>query len=237
MEDLIVQSIKSSFGNRVVCLLYYGSNAFPEKKKSLLSDYDFCLVLDKSKSKDLEKLKEITSSYRGIDLTLHYLNDLEDRGWTNFQHGSHGAFFLLHLASARTLIGENIFARKTAFLDKRIVRDSIEHQITEYFWRLTHWYLLEMDENKLCDLYEKYLIRIAQDMLAARGDISFDEINTMSHKDIVTKFIAKKRYFSKKTIKFFMDTITKQRKKSLSFSYFNNLRDSLYNDFKRDFKR
>lgn len=234
MEKKVSERIATAFGKRIVCLLYYGSNAFPQKSRSKLSDYDFCLVLDRYKEKDISKLKEITKDYNGIDLTLHYVEDLDELGWNNFQHGNHGVFFLLHLASARTLLGVNVFSRKIPYINRQNVIDSLERQIIEYFWRLNHWYLSELDESKLAVRYKKYLIRIAQDILVAKGDISFSEINVINNRKLIEDFVCSQSYFSTKTKKYFLELL-KERPLKPPFRVLNRLRETLYRDFRKAF--
>lgn len=227
----ISRDISDVFESRIISFLYYGSHAFSGKTRSRFSDYDFCLVLDKHIPTDLSELKKITGRYKGIDLTVHYLNDLEEIGWNSFQHGNHGTFFLLHLAASKTLLGINIFERKIAVLDKADIKDSLRRQIIEYFWRLDHWYLSETENQKLNLRYKKYLIRIAQDIMVSRGDISFSEINRLSDMEFINSHLGDKNYFSTKTKKQFHKISTSEP----SLIRYIQLRESLYRDFRKIF--
>lgn len=199
MYEYFCEEIRKTFGKRVVSLLYYGSNAFASKQRSEFSDFDFCLVLDRRHPKDLLRIKRLTTKSNGIDLTLHYLDDLEAIGWNRFQHGNHGTFFLLHLASAKTILGVNIFARKIPVLENADIKESLVRQIIEYFWRLDHWYFEGNDAKETVRKFRKYLIRVAQDLLVSQGDISFEEINHLDSDKFITDYIANKKYLSKST--------------------------------------
>ena len=58
IEELC-ENLKKQFDNRIVCLLYYGSNAYNREIKKN-SDYDFCLVLNQRETEDLSKIRNIT---------------------------------------------------------------------------------------------------------------------------------------------------------------------------------
>jgi hypothetical protein len=199
MQNKLAREIEKLFGpNRIVCLLYYGSKAF-NRSKSEYSDFDFYLMLDEYKDKDTVKLRELITKYNLLDITVQYKKDIERKGWDRYQHGNHGIFFMLHHASAITLLGTNIFQRKLTTLEAKNVIASLLFQIEEYFWRLNHWYFTEKDTQKVIIKYEKYIVRIIQDMLVIRGDISFFEINTVDYLVVIKQFMNEKAYFSKNT--------------------------------------
>ena len=228
LENKLSEEISLLFGNRIVCLLYYGSNAFNKDINSDYSDYDFCLVLDKYDSKDLINLKKIISKYNRIDITLHSLFDLELIGWSNFQHGNHGEFFLLHLANSKIILGNNIFQRKLSIIDYSNIKKSIKTQIIEYFWRLDHWYFTVKNENELNIKFKKYLIRILQDILLYKGDISFFEINTINSQEFIDNWIDDKNYISIETKK----SLMKINQNSYKVEYYVYLKTLIYNDFR-----
>ena len=185
---------------RIVSLLFYGSQAF-NRSQSRYSDYDFYLLLDSPKANDALVGRDFVQRLDSIDITIQYLDLIEARGWKNFQFGNHGIFFLLHLASAITLHGTNIFQRKLTIIEPSKIRQSLFAQIEEYFWRLNHWFLTIKDEEWLLSQYKKYIIRIIEDILLLFGDISFAEINTLTYQEIICSFLATKGYFSSETKK------------------------------------
>ena len=227
METHFSDALKATFGEkRIVCLLHYGSSAFENGNLHESSDRDFCLVLDKPRKTDLCKLRFLCLSHNNTDLTLHYLNHLEDSGWGNFQHGGHGLFFLLHLASANVLLGENIFARKLMYLSTRDVNESLRRQIIEYFWHIDHWLTTVADDLELQPKMQKYMIRIAQDILAMHCDISYQEINTCNKRVFAAKYMRDKSYFSRRTKELFGKIF------SLSNTQLVELRWRLEHDFR-----
>lgn len=95
-------------------------------------------------------------------------------GWDNFQSDNHGVFFLYHFASARAIIGDNIFLRKIHLVQTADMIASLRRQIIEYFWRLDNAIFTLTDEELInSDMFRKYSVRITQDLLVSRGDISF----------------------------------------------------------------
>ena len=229
MDEQFTSELSKHFGSRIQSLLFYGSNAFNGRDVSELSDYDFCLVLDTRDHRDLEQIAQITEHFKGIDLSIHYVDELEDFGWNRFQHGGHGAFFLLHLASAKTLLGSNIFARKISVPDDEEIQESLRRQVVEYFWRLDHWVLEGHDVEFLKRQFKKYLVRIAQDLLVMKNDISFGEINTLDSYDFVLNHIIDKPFLSAETRMAFKDMVLQNKS---STSHMLQLKEHLYDDFR-----
>jgi hypothetical protein len=227
------KEVKNKFGNRVVCLLFYGSHAY-SRPRSDGSDYDYYLLLDKPKNGDLQILKSICDKSINSDFSLQYLSVLERRGWNNFQHGNHGAFFLFHLASSITLLGTNIFSRKVMQLDRDTVVNSLVSQIEEYFWRLDHWHINGLKDKELLLSTKKYLVRICQDIMLAKGDISFQEINVSTDTEFVKTYLTGKYYLSKKTTQK-LTAFLKIATLSKSKEEYPKLRETLYRDFLNEF--
>jgi hypothetical protein len=150
-------------------------------------------------------------------------------GWKSFQHGSMGPFFMLHLASARALIGVNIFKRKLSVLDKTVVKDSLRRKIIEHFWRLDHWYLSEAVDEQLAIRYKKDLIRIACNILMVQEDISCSEINALSNEEFIDKYLDDKPYLSSETKSYFKALKNDQ----LDFVSYLTLREAIYRDFRK----
>lgn len=233
--EKLCDNLKDIFKNRIICLLYYGSNAYNRDIKKN-SDYDFCLVLDKRKSKDLGEIRKVTRDFFKIELTLHYLEDLEQDGWENFQSDNHGVFYLYHFASTKAIIGDNIFARKIHLIQTNNIIASLRRQIIEYFWRLdNNIFILPDEELEKSDIFRKYTVRIIQDLLIVEGDISFLEINQINYSDFFNKFVKDKGYIQNRTKKLLQNVIN--REKNLSVDDIIELREALYEDFRRIFKK
>ena len=232
IEELC-ENLKKQFDNRIVCLLYYGSNAYNREIKKN-SDYDFCLVLNQRETEDLSKIRNITKKLFKVELTLHYLKDLETDGWDNFQSDNHGVFYLYHFASAKAIIGNNIFTRKIHLIQTNDVIDSLRRQIIEYFWRLDNKIFTLSDEELIkSDVFRKYPVRIAQDLLIARGDISFVEINQIDYNCFYDKFVKDKKYFQNQTKELLLMVINRDR---ITVEKLISLKEVLYEDFRRIFK-
>lgn len=232
IEELC-EYLREQFNNRVICLLYYGSNAYNREIKKN-SDYDFCLVLDQRKTKDLSIIRKITKKFSKVELTLHYLKDLETDGWDNFQSDNHGVFYLYHFASAKAIIGDNVFARKIHLIQTNDIIDSLRRQIIEYFWRLDNKIFTLSDEDLVkSDVFRKYPVRIAQDLLIVRGDISFSEINQINYSNFFDKFVKDKEYFQNQTKELLLMVINRD---SITVEKLITLKEVLYEDFRRIFK-
>lgn len=229
MEERLSKEISEKFRERIVCFLYYGSNAFANRTRTKLSDFDFCLVLDEYAPADLAELRSITSKYQSLDFSLHYLQYLEEMGWKSFQHGSMGQFFMLDLASARALIGTNIFERKLLLLDKSTIKDSLKRKIIEHFWRLDHWYLSGTADEHLAMQYKKHLIRIAHNILIAQEDISYAELNATSNDEFIDNYVDDKPYFSHVTKEYFKALKSDEP----DFAIYLTLREAIYSDFRK----
>ena len=228
----ICTSFKNTFTNRIICLLYYGSHAYNREIKPT-SDFDLCLVLDTRKTKDLNKIREIIKPFSQIDLTLHYLDELEQDGWENFQSDNHGVFYLFHFATAQTIIGDNIFSKKLNLIPSTKVIASLRRQIIEYFWRLDNAiFSLSNEELIVSDIFRKYSIRILQDLLVARGEISFTEINQINYTDFYDKFIKNNTYIHDQT-KHLLNAII--HKEINSVNDIIKLKELLYKDFRNNF--
>ena len=154
--EKLCTDFKTFFNDRIICLLYYGSNAYNRDIKKT-SDFDLCLVLDKRMPNDISKIRKIAQTFSKLELSLHYLADLEEDGWDNFQSDNHGVFYLYHFASAKAIIGDNIFLRKIHLVQKADVIASLKRQIIEYFWRLDNAiFILPEEELINSDMFRKY---------------------------------------------------------------------------------
>lgn len=225
----ICEKFNSIFKNRIICLLYYGSHAYDREIKET-SDYDFCLVLDERQSKDNLYIRKVLNGLKKVELTLHYLKDLEEDGWDNFHSDNHGIFYMYHFASTQAIIGNNIFARKIHLLQSADVIASLRRQVIEYFWRLDN-IIFTLPDNELInsDILRKYSIRILQDLLIIKGEISFEEINRLNYTEFYNDILIKSYYISNTTKELVWLIINKL---DISVENIIVLKEVLYEDFK-----
>ena len=76
-------------------------------------------------------------------------------------------------------------------------------------------------------------MRIAQDLLIARGDISFVEINQIDYNCFYDKFVKDKKYFQNQTKELLLMVINRDR---ITVEKLISLKEVLYEDFRRIFK-
>jgi hypothetical protein len=179
LERTIAVQVSQVFGERVVALLYYGSRAFGSRSVSSASDYDLTLVLDTHRPSDLIELAEVTQPHPSLDLSVHFLDELEHWGWHRFQEGDQGPFALGYLGASITLLGTNIFADAFDGVAADEFRRSLRRKVHEYFWRLDHWLLIREHDRSFRLDYRKYLARIAQDLYLVADEMTFSDINRL----------------------------------------------------------
>ena len=196
----LISKFQTTFNTRIVCLVGYGSYFYNRKNEK--SDIDLCLLLDKRIMGDTKLIREIVDSDETkIDITVHYLDEIETIGWENFSHGTHGIFFLKHLAYSDLLIGEDIFSRMADHVDHRSYVNSLHTQTRQYIDRLQVSLTKYSDEDDA--YYIKYITRIMINILLLVSAISFREINHSSVHNIYDKFISKSDIFSNSTKKLY----------------------------------
>lgn len=193
----VVKNIESKFSDRVVSLVGYGSYFFDRAHNG--SDIDLCLLLNTRDQNDLTILHDIITDSKNshVDITVHYLDEIEQWGWENFHHGTHGIFFLHHLANATVLMGGDIFARKSAQVPIQKYRESLISQIFQYVDRIQVRVI--HDSSVPIDYFRKYLTRTMVDMLLLESEISYREVNTNSAIDVMENFIGVSKVFSGKS--------------------------------------
>ena len=202
----IVKDIEAKFLDRVVSLVGYGSYSFNRPHDN--SDVDLCLLLDTRKRQDLVNVRNIVASNNShIDITIHYLDEIELRGWDNFHHGTHGVFFLHHLANSIVLSGDDIFSRKSVQVPVGRYKDSLVSQIYQYIDRIQ--IQLMHDTSMSVDFFRKYLTRTMIDMMLLEFELSYREVNTNSAVDLMNNFISTSAIFSDSS-KEFHEKIMKQ---------------------------
>lgn len=219
-------SLYAIFGDRIQSLLFYGSHANRERTRTETSDYDFCLVLDDPHAQDFIWLRQLGIIYDRTDVTVHYLTELETRGWENFQLGNHGVFALQYLATANAILGENVFRDKVPLLNPEEVARSLRFQVGEYLWRIDNWFLTLPDVNQLGPKVWKYLLRISHDMQVWQGDLSFEQVGAMSNAEYLGNHIVDRPYFSDRTKELFEACAT-----CPNLPHLSELRQSLGRDF------
>ncbi len=196
MKHSIIDAMQGKFGDRIISLVGYGSYYF--EKSDNCNDIDLCLLLNERHNNDFISLNElIKSTSPAIDITVHYLNEIEDRGWQNFTHGNHGIFFLKHLAHSELLLGDDIFARKSTLISQKKYFKSLIKQINQYTDRIQNKLIATRAEDQ--KFFQKYFTRIMIDILLLNSDISFREINKSSNLKIYESFVEPNLIFSDKT--------------------------------------
>ncbi len=229
IKDCISSCLKEKFGSRIICLLYYGSTAFQREVKDT-SDYDFCLVLDRREKDDLKKIRMTTLFHPKVELTLHYLKEIEDDGWDNFHSDNHGVFYVHHFASIDAIIGENIFLRHIHLLNNNNVIESLKKQIIEYFWRMENAIFTNSDSDLIKNnLFKKYTIRILQDIMVSKGQISFREINKIDYQAFINDYLQPNKEFSEKLKSLVNKSI---EEKFISSDEIIELKELLYSEYK-----
>ena len=165
----------------------------------VVKDIDLCLLLNTRDHNDLTILHDIITASKNshVDITVHYLDEVERWGWENFHHGTHGIFFLHHLANAMVLRGSDIFARKSAQVPIQKYKESLISQILQYIDRIQVQVI--HDSSVPIDYFRKYLTRTMVDMLLLESEISYREVNTNSAIDVMKSFIGVSKVFSDKS--------------------------------------
>ena len=155
------------------------------------------LLLDSRKKGDLKKIGVLVD--KKIDITVHFLDEIEQCGWDNFHHGEQGLFFIQHIAQAQVLVGDDIFSRKAIAINQERYLASLIARIKTYIDRVQR----KIVEGK-SDLrfFQKYISRIMTDILLLNSDISFRAINKSSPKDL-EKIFKKSNVFTLRTKKAF----------------------------------
>lgn len=189
----VVKDIESKFLDRVVSLVGYGSYFFDRPHDN--SDIDLCLLLDTRRYQDLANIRNIIANNNShIDITIHYLDEIELRGWDNFHHGTHGVFFLHHLANSIVLSGSDIFSRKSVQVPVTRYKESLVNQVYQYIDRIQ--VQLMHDTLVPIDFFRKYLTRTMTDMMLLESELSYREVNTNSAVELMNNFISISAVFS-----------------------------------------
>lgn len=198
-NHVVASDISKLLGDNIVSLVGYGSYFFD--KSHAESDIDLCLLLCTRMPGDLLKLHSVISHYDNIDITVHYLDEIEQRGWNNFHHGTHGVFFLAHLGHAELLIGDDIFSRKSHLIPPALYRKSLIAQIHQYIDRVQNAVIKNSGDST--SFFIKYLSRIMIDMLLLDAAVSYREVNTKSVGELFESNIKSSSLFSPKTKTFY----------------------------------
>lgn len=126
-------SIESTFGDRLVSLVAYGSVI--NRRSEADSDIDFFLMLQgKGRlEKDIETLHKLVqkNSNVNIDMSLQYIDDQSEYP-RNFHDGTKGTLALSYLSSAKLLKGKNIFISMLEKLSIEDYRESIKNTTGYY---------------------------------------------------------------------------------------------------------
>ena len=215
----IAQGFIKAFGKRILSLVGYGSYFFDRSDKN--SDIDFTLLLDSRRDGDLAKVSKLVGD--NIDVTIHFIDEIEQCGWNNFYHGEQGLFFIQHLAQAKVLVGNDIFSRKAPTIDRKKYLESLIGRTKSYIDRVQNGIISSKHDLRF---YQKYISRIMTDMLLINSDISFREINSSSLQDLSKVFMVS-NIFTLRTKKAFSKLIAGQ----YNNSGLERLLDSVVYDF------
>lgn len=211
----LLEEIEEEFSVRIVTLVGYGSYFFNRAQHDE-SDVDLCLVLDTRKNSDLKHLKKIFINHEHIiDITVHYLDELEQRGWENFTHGTHGAFFLHHLAHSHLILGRDLFARKAQLIPHAVYQQSLISQIESYIDRIQQRIVFGTQKNDSY-FYAKYFSRIMADMMLLDSSISFREINKCDAKELLKEFFSNSSLLNSESCSILGDIILTQKNTAIS---------------------
>lgn len=172
---------------RVLCLLFYWSNAFNRAERKT-SDYDFMAVFDSYHEWDIEKIRMLLTYkplWVTVDFNYQYLEDIERKGWNNYQYDNHWQFYVLNFSESVLLHWSNIFREAISKIDKQRMQSSLLYQIQEYFQRIdTYTMHFQWSNEEIMLFYRKYLTRIIIDMLLFMDKINFMQINIFKPMDI-----------------------------------------------------
>jgi len=200
VQQKLKQFIQDNFPNRrIICLIAYGSSL---SQKFTPEDYDFLLLLDTYKTTDYKILKMASENLDlNLDLFIDYLDQIQKKGFNNYQRGRHGTYFFVNLANAKCLIGQNYYAKHVKKISDKSVQHDLLYRIEEYFYRIQKLYINSSLDQDSINIVKKYFSRICMDLLLFTKDLSFSNVNQTHYMDIINTKINKSNLFDKSTQK------------------------------------
>lgn len=171
----IAHAIIKLFGNRLDCILQYGSTL--QDKEPF--DLDMLIVLHDKNSMDTdrENLRLIVQQHNTItlDLQLMYADEIDSPEY--FSLDAHGAFFVHILKSAKTLYGTNPFLKRNP--TERAEKMSLAQRIQRYLFQARHEFIHESRsvKDKNPNYHRKHVHRTLVDLiLLIEGNYNDDNI-------------------------------------------------------------
>jgi predicted nucleotidyltransferase len=214
--------------NRIESLYLFGTFAFDIETES--SDLDLYLILNTQLENDYLTIQQIITelNYPNLDFTLDYLDQLEQKGWSNYQFKHHGIYFAYTLANASAiLLGENILLNHLPRISKKDYFNSVQFQCDVYFKRIQ-----EKLYNQSFDFvwYVKYFKRICIMILTLNNELNTSKVTIVTNDEII-KLLKKSNLFSFRTKELVTSLLLIN-----SFSEINTLLVSLQTDINHYFK-
>ena len=130
----MTMDLKTSFKNRFVGVLLYGSQVFGESYEK--SDYDLILILTKKRPNDLRLIKKLIKKHESMqfDFQLFYSSELSPNG-NLFSWDSTGVYYFFVIREAIPVIGINPISSIRP-PTKKALRISILNKMQYYVYRI-----------------------------------------------------------------------------------------------------
>lgn len=228
--------LKANFDKgRLICVLRYGPKVSLGGLKP--EDYDYLILLDRPSDADYRKVLKIKKELIRHEIFIEYRDYIESKGFKNYQRGCHGSYFLKILAEAECIVGNNFYKDKIKFIEENKSIDELFFRIEEYFYRIQKEILKngnQFDVQKI----KKTLLRIITDQLILNGNLSFSDMQTVHHSDILNVSIDKnllgeKAWFTKLK-KIFEKTSIKIDELNSIMNKMKEINVKLYKDIKHE---
>lgn len=228
IQNNVVESINQSFPKeRVVCLLNYGSSLAQTDIPQ--NDYDFLLLLDSYNESDYQIIREIKKA-NSVEIFIDYWDQIKKKGFSNYQRGRHGSYFFLCLATAKCLLGENVYDINKSKVSRESIEFGLLHRIEEYFYRIQK---LATSNDMDMRMIKKYFSRICMDMLLFTGEMNFHEVHTLHYTEIISTKIKSSSLFSTETHEKLNNFSENENDIMDIISILNNIHLNLFIDFKK----
>jgi pimeloyl-ACP methyl ester carboxylesterase/predicted nucleotidyltransferase len=179
----IVQETKTIFGDRVVCLLSYGSTE--NGRDNNLSDIDLFLLLDKYDFTDLQKVREIITIAPTIDISLQYQDELPKLPHL-YHDRNKSCLSLTYLSSATPLIGRNIFVNVLNNLSDAQLKQSIFLTVSYYIDKVREKQTTNMNSRDVIKLSKKYLARSLIDLMIFFEKSDMNRYKKLTYPEVIS---------------------------------------------------
>lgn len=176
--DNFTKKIKSKFKNRIIFLVYFGSNRY--ERGTSMSDYDMYLLLNSIKISDDNLIKILNKEFPEIDLAIFY-KDLLPKNPAFFINETQGAYFLECLTLGKVLAGNNKLIKEYfSLLTEKDQKKSLYLKILNYYTKLL---------KRRCEDQEflKYYIRVLQNILMLLDMENLNKLRFLNREKIILK--------------------------------------------------